>query len=176
MHVCMYACMSPQVGIASPPEYFLHKKAHNRGTKLSSQRRCIPVGRRLQHCQHALLYAGSWNVCSLVEASGDRRICHACSTTHDGPGVERKLDLLVNKLKHYSISIAGIQETKWFGSDIWPLVNGPFYIQVMSCRLTVILILDEMKLEFCWMVGLLRRGELLERHGRLCHLGLCVPD
>ena len=41
---------SPQVGIASSPEYFLHKKAHNRGTKLLSQCRCIPVGCRLRDC------------------------------------------------------------------------------------------------------------------------------
>ena len=117
---------SPQVGVASPPEYFLHKKAHKRVTKLSSQRRCIFVGRCLRHCRRALLYAGSWNVCSLVEVSGNRRICHARSTTHDGPGVERKLDLLFNELKHYSISIAGIQETKWFGSDIWPIGEWTF--------------------------------------------------
>ena len=117
---------SPQVGIASPPEYFLHKMAHNRVTKLSSQHRCIPVGRRLRHYRRALLYAGSWNVRSLVEASGDRRICCAHSTTHDGPGVERKLDLLVNELKHYSISIAGVQETKRFGSDIWPVGEWTF--------------------------------------------------
>ena len=33
--------------------------------------------------------------------------------------MERKLDFLVSELKHYSIFITGIQETKWFGSDIW---------------------------------------------------------
>ena len=73
-----------------------------------------------------MLYAGSWNVCLLVEASGDRWICCARNTTHDGPGVERKLDLLVNELKHYSISIADIQETKWFGSNIWPIDEWTF--------------------------------------------------
>ena len=62
----------------------------------------------------------------LVEASGDFRIYQACSTTHDGPGVKRKLDLLVDELKHYSISITGIQETKWFGSDIWPIGEWTF--------------------------------------------------
>ena len=117
---------SPQVGVASAPEYFLHKKAHNRVTKLSFQRKCFPVGHRLRHCRRALLYAGSWNVHSLVKASGDCRICRARSTTHDRPGVERNLDLLVNELKHYSISIAGIQETKWFGSDICPVGEWTF--------------------------------------------------
>ena len=33
---------------------------------------------------------------------------------------QRKLDLLVKELARYRISIAGIQEMKWFGSDIWP--------------------------------------------------------
>ena len=40
--------------------------------------------------------------------------------------MERKLNLLVNELKQYSISIAGIQETKWFGSDIWPVGEWTF--------------------------------------------------
>ena len=62
----------------------------------------------------------------LVEISGDHQICRAHSTTHDGPGVERKLDLLVNELQHYSISIAGIQQTKWFGFDIWPIDEWTF--------------------------------------------------
>jgi len=38
--------------------------------------------------------------------------------------VDRKLDLLVGELKRYGISVAGVQETKWFGSDIWPAVDG----------------------------------------------------
>ena len=33
--------------------------------------------------------------------------------------VDRKLDLVVSELKRYGVSIAAIQETKWFGSDIW---------------------------------------------------------
>ena len=34
--------------------------------------------------------------------------------------VDRKLDILVRELKRHGISIAGIQETKWFGSDALP--------------------------------------------------------
>ena len=33
--------------------------------------------------------------------------------------VDRKLDLLVWELKRYGVSVAGIQETKWFGNDVW---------------------------------------------------------
>ena len=34
--------------------------------------------------------------------------------------VDRKLDLLVRELRRYKVSVAGVQETKWFGSDVWP--------------------------------------------------------
>ena len=30
-----------------------------------------------------------------------------------------KLDLLGKKLRHYGVSVAAIQETKWFGKDVW---------------------------------------------------------
>ena len=38
--------------------------------------------------------------------------------------VDRKLDLLVGELKRYRESVTGIQETRWFGKDIWPAVEG----------------------------------------------------
>ena len=56
----------------------------------------------------------SWNVRSLTEISGDIRI-----SRRNGPPsnstVDRKLDLLVGELKRYRVSVAGVQETKWFG-------------------------------------------------------------
>ena len=71
----------------------------------------------------------SWNVRTLVEsAGGDRRVCRSRpqpsarvsdNTTNDPHLVDRKLDLLVKELKRYNISITAVQETKWFGSDIW---------------------------------------------------------
>ena len=47
-------------------------------------------------------------------------MCCSRRVAYSDTGVERKLDLLVKELARYRISIAGIQETKWFGSDIWP--------------------------------------------------------
>jgi len=32
--------------------------------------------------------------------------------------VDRLLDPLADELAHYGITVAGIQETKWFGSDV----------------------------------------------------------
>ena len=38
--------------------------------------------------------------------------------------MDRKLDLLVGELQRYGISVARIQETKWFGKDVWRAVEG----------------------------------------------------
>ena len=66
----------------------------------------------------------TWNVRTLVENTGDdRRICRVrpnpkvCHLPSDGPHcVDRKL---VNELKKLNVAVAGIQETKWFGQDVW---------------------------------------------------------
>ena len=62
-----------------------------------------------------------------MENTGDdRRICRVrpnpkvCHLPSDGPHcVDRKLDLLVNELRKLNVVVAGIQETKWFGQDVW---------------------------------------------------------
>ena len=73
------------------------------------------------------LIVGTWNVRTLVESTGDERICRKRPVqlnkhrNHDDHGkVDRKLDLVVRELKRYRVSVAGIQESKWFGSDVWP--------------------------------------------------------
>jgi len=48
--------------------------------------------------------------------------------------VDRKLDLLVGELECYGIAVAGIKETKWFGSDVWPAAKG--YMLLHSVRPT----------------------------------------
>ena len=80
-----------------------------------------------KHCAHVITFA-MWNVRTLVEnAGGDRWICRL----RPGPRsqvvehstsphcVDRKLDLLVKDVKRLGVVVAGIQETKWFGGDIW---------------------------------------------------------
>ena len=55
---------------------------------------------------------------------GDECVCRNVNKPgnhcNDHGMVDKKLDLLVRELKRYGISIAGIPETKWFGSDVWP--------------------------------------------------------
>ena len=67
---------------------------------------------------------GTWNVRTVVESMGDERVCRNVNKPgnhrNDHGMVDKKLDLLVRELKRYGISIAGIQDTKLFGSDVWP--------------------------------------------------------
>ena len=67
------------------------------------------------------LMIATWNVRSLVENAGDERICRKRpNEALPKPNtVDRKLDLLVRELRRYKVSIGAVQETKWFGSDIW---------------------------------------------------------
>ena len=75
--------------------------------------------------KHHDLIVCSWNVRSLVDNSGDIRICRKQCLGGDllCDSVDRKLDLLVGELQRYKVSVAGIQETKWFGADVWPATS-----------------------------------------------------
>ena len=65
----------------------------------------------------------------MESARGDRRICRS-RATHRGRGVngsiegggphlvDRKLDLLVTEVSRYGVSVAAIQETKWFEQNV----------------------------------------------------------
>ena len=87
--------------------------------------------KRAQINKRRSLITASWNVRTLVEnTGGDRRICRSrpqhvrqdtvpSDMTTGHHCVDRKLDLLVKELKQYQVSVAAIQETKWFGKDIW---------------------------------------------------------
>ena len=78
---------------------------------------------------HRNLVVCTWNVQTLVENSGDVRIRRKRQVAMGSEGssvreVDRKLDLLVGEVKRYGILVAGIQETKWFGKDVWPAAEG----------------------------------------------------
>ena len=77
------------------------------------------------------IVAATWNVWTLVEsAGGDKRISRSrprpigngMTINSEGTSqhlVDRKLDLLVNELRCYVVSVVAIQETKWFWKDVW---------------------------------------------------------
>ena len=89
-----------------------------------------------------VLYIGTWNVHSLVETSRDPRVCCSRRVAYGDTGVERKLDILVKELARYHISIVGIQEIKWFGSDIWPSGEWPANDDIAIRREGVGILLD----------------------------------
>ena len=66
------------------------------------------------HC-HSWFSIGSWNLHSLVESEGSVAI----ASTRRGVHVDRKVNLLVEELRRFEISITGISETKWFGQDVY---------------------------------------------------------
>ena len=52
---------------------------------------------------------GTWNVRTLVEGSGDLRVCRKRQLGEKSEVVDRKLDLLVKEVNRYGVSVAGIQ-------------------------------------------------------------------
>ena len=62
-----------------------------------------------------------WNMRSLVQAEGS--VDTAVSRPGRGVAVDRKVDLMVDELKKYSISVTGISETKWFGQEVYSVSN-----------------------------------------------------
>ena len=57
----------------------------------------------------------------LVENTGDECICRKRpnEALQKPNTVDRKLDLLVSEMRRYNVSVGAVQETKWFGNDIW---------------------------------------------------------
>ena len=60
---------------------------------------------------------GMWNVRTLLDVEGSivtaRRRCDV--TVVD----ERKIDQVVSELEKYRVVVAGLQETKWFGNEVY---------------------------------------------------------
>ena len=65
--------------------------------------------------RHSWLSVSSWNLRSLVESEGS--VINV--STRRGVQVDHKVNLLVEELHCFEISITGISETKWFGQDVY---------------------------------------------------------
>ena len=63
----------------------------------------------------------TWNVRSMVDTEGTASIA---SRRQDGQrGKERKVDLIVSETKRYNVKVVGLQETKWFGCDVYDVAG-----------------------------------------------------
>ena len=78
------------------------------------------------HCQ-SWLNIGCWNMRSLVEAEGSV----ATASVRGGVQVDRKINLLVDELRHFDMCITGVSESKWFGQGVYE-VDG--FVMVHSGR------------------------------------------
>ena len=69
--------------------------------------------------RHSWLSIGSWNLHLLVESEGSV----ATASIRRGVQVDRKVNLLVEVLRHFEINITGISEMKWFGQDVYEVIG-----------------------------------------------------
>ena len=60
---------------------------------------------------------GSWNVRSMVDTEGTLKV--ASQRTYGQTGEDRKIDLIVDEFRRYNVRVAALQETKWFGSEVY---------------------------------------------------------
>lgn len=74
-----------------------------------------------------MLSAATWNVRSLVDVEGSLLTASRCrpETGHSDTGPEpvhreeRKIDLVVRQLQRLGLEAAGLQETLWFGKEVY---------------------------------------------------------
>jgi len=59
--------------------------------------------------------------CSLVDEDGTIETAKCCCDHHVSH--VRKIDSVVNELQEYKIYVAGLQETKWFGDNVYKVAD-----------------------------------------------------
>ena len=59
-----------------------------------------------------------------MECCGDLHVCRKRPIGERSEGSDRKLNLLVQELQRYGVAVAGVQESKWFGVDVWTAGEG----------------------------------------------------
>ena len=81
-------------------------------------------GRNKQQQYHAhrarkanlFLKVGTWNVRSMVDTEG---CIEVASQTNGKRGEDRKVDQVVGELARYDVVVGALQETKWFGDEVY---------------------------------------------------------
>ena len=73
--------------------------------------------RKMQDQKSSIWRLGSWNVRSLLDAEGP------VETAKQGRDMaqaeDRRIDQVVSELNRYKVSVAALQETKWYGNDVY---------------------------------------------------------
>ena len=74
-------------------------------------------GRKLFAHRVSLLKLGTWNVWSMVDTDGSVEVASQWADSQIGE--ERKVDQIVCELERYDVVVRALQETKWFGSEVY---------------------------------------------------------
>ena len=78
--------------------------------------------RQKRSLKHSVWYMASWNVRSLLDVEGPNEVAK------QGRGVkymeDRKIDQVVIELSRYKVVVCALQETKWFGNEVYKVGNG----------------------------------------------------
>ena len=62
-------------------------------------------------------YLASWNVRTLLDTTGSIETARQRCDLSDAE--DRKIDQVVDVLEDYRVTVAALQETKWFGSEVY---------------------------------------------------------
>ena len=62
---------------------------------------------------------GTWNVRSMVDTAG----CVEVASRHAGRGEDCKVDLVISEQARYVIVVGALQETKWFGNEVYEVTD-----------------------------------------------------
>ena len=62
---------------------------------------------------------GTWNVRSMVDTAG----CVEVASRHAGRGEDCKVDLVISEQARYVIVVGSLQETKWFGNEVYEVAD-----------------------------------------------------
>ena len=62
---------------------------------------------------------GTWNVRSMVDTAG----CVEVASRHAGRGEDCKVDLVISEQARYVIVVGALQETKWFGNEVYEVAD-----------------------------------------------------
>ena len=66
----------------------------------------------------AVLTASTWNVRSMVDTEGPVDIA-----SYGQRGEDRKIDQIVLELMRFGVSVGALQETKWFGGNVYEVMG-----------------------------------------------------
>ena len=65
----------------------------------------------------SLWHLASWNVRSMLDVEGSIKTARQRCETREAE--DRKIDQVVSEVGRYGVVVAALQETKWFGEDVY---------------------------------------------------------